>query len=181
MMGGVRHAARPARSRDSAAGDHVGFLARSSFTSLAAACDWARRCECRAGPGSSSAPNPMALPPSSPRSRSSSRVGSLDSCTGILCGPVHEVMFRGCCGALPPPPSTEVPQMNVGDPLPTLRGEFLTGRTALLPQAAAGRVASPASGLQLRLPLPPSKPWARPNFREQSPPGPARDLSMKSR
>jgi hypothetical protein len=31
--------------------------------------------------------------------------------------------------------------MIVGDPLPTLRGEFLTGRTALLPQAAAGRVA----------------------------------------
>jgi hypothetical protein len=31
--------------------------------------------------------------------------------------------------------------MIVGDPLPTLRGEFLTGRTALLPQAAGGRVA----------------------------------------
>ena len=31
--------------------------------------------------------------------------------------------------------------MMVGDPLPTLRGEFLTGRTAVLPQAAAGRVA----------------------------------------
>jgi hypothetical protein len=31
--------------------------------------------------------------------------------------------------------------MNVGDPLPTLRGEFLTGRTVVLPQAAAGRVA----------------------------------------
>ena len=31
--------------------------------------------------------------------------------------------------------------MNVGDLLPTLRGEFLTGRTAVLPQAAAGRVA----------------------------------------
>ena len=31
--------------------------------------------------------------------------------------------------------------MTVGDPLPTLRGEFLTGRTALLPQAAGGRVA----------------------------------------
>jgi len=31
--------------------------------------------------------------------------------------------------------------MNVGDPLPSLRGEFLTGRTVVLPQAAAGRVA----------------------------------------
>ena len=31
--------------------------------------------------------------------------------------------------------------MIVGDPLPTLRGEFLTGRTAVLPQAARGRVA----------------------------------------
>jgi hypothetical protein len=31
--------------------------------------------------------------------------------------------------------------MNVGDPLPTLRGEFLTGHTVVLPQAAAGRVA----------------------------------------
>ena len=31
--------------------------------------------------------------------------------------------------------------MNVGDPLPSLRGEFLTGRTVILPQAANGRVA----------------------------------------
>jgi hypothetical protein len=31
--------------------------------------------------------------------------------------------------------------MNVGDPLPALRGEFLTGRTVILPQAATGRVA----------------------------------------
>jgi len=32
-------------------------------------------------------------------------------------------------------------QLAVGDPLPRLRGEFLTGRTAVLPQAASGRVA----------------------------------------
>ena len=32
-------------------------------------------------------------------------------------------------------------EMAVGDPLPKLRGEFLTGRTADLPQAASGRVA----------------------------------------
>jgi hypothetical protein len=31
--------------------------------------------------------------------------------------------------------------ITVGDPLPNLRGEFLTGRPALLPQAASGRVA----------------------------------------
>jgi len=41
--------------------------------------------------------------------------------------------------------------MNVGDPLPTLRGEFLTGRTVVLPQAAAGRCRAAAAGLQLRL------------------------------
>lgn len=34
-----------------------------------------------------------------------------------------------------------VHEMAVGDPLPMLRGEFLTGRTAVLPQAASGRVA----------------------------------------
>jgi hypothetical protein len=32
-------------------------------------------------------------------------------------------------------------RLAVGDTLPTLRGEFLTGRPALLPQAASGRVA----------------------------------------
>ena len=31
--------------------------------------------------------------------------------------------------------------MTLGDPLPILRGEFLTGRAAVLPQAASGRVA----------------------------------------
>jgi hypothetical protein len=34
-----------------------------------------------------------------------------------------------------------VVQMTVGDQLPPLRGEFLSGRTAVLPQAASGRVA----------------------------------------
>ena len=37
--------------------------------------------------------------------------------------------------------AASVASLAVGDPLPTLRGEFLTGRTAVLPQAAAGRVA----------------------------------------
>ena len=37
--------------------------------------------------------------------------------------------------------ATSVAEMAVGDPLPKLRGEFLTGRTADLPQAASGHVA----------------------------------------
>jgi len=37
--------------------------------------------------------------------------------------------------------AVSVREMAVGDPLPKLRGEFLTGRTADLPQAASGRVA----------------------------------------
>lgn len=37
--------------------------------------------------------------------------------------------------------ATPVAEIAVGDPLPTLRGEFLTGRTAVLPQDATGRVA----------------------------------------
>ncbi|MGA2214258.1 MAG: hypothetical protein ABSH31_13370 [Bryobacteraceae bacterium] len=37
--------------------------------------------------------------------------------------------------------ATPVARLSVGDPLPPLRGEFLTGSPALLPQAAAGRVA----------------------------------------
>src|SRR4051812_32812907 len=32
------------------------------------------------------------------------------------------------------------PPLTVGQPLPELRGEFLSGRTAVLPQAAAGKV-----------------------------------------
>ena len=34
-----------------------------------------------------------------------------------------------------------VAEMTVGEPLPTLRGEFLTGQTVVLPRAATGRVA----------------------------------------
>lgn len=34
-----------------------------------------------------------------------------------------------------------VPELAVGDQLPPLKGEFLSGRTAVLPQAASGRVA----------------------------------------
>jgi hypothetical protein len=37
--------------------------------------------------------------------------------------------------------ATRVSKMTVGDQLPPLNGEFLTGRTAVLPQAASGRVA----------------------------------------
>jgi hypothetical protein len=37
--------------------------------------------------------------------------------------------------------AASVPELAVGDRLPRLRGEFLTGRTAVLPQAASGRVA----------------------------------------
>jgi hypothetical protein len=37
--------------------------------------------------------------------------------------------------------ATPVTEIAVGDQLPPLRGEFLTGRTAFLPQAASGRVA----------------------------------------
>jgi hypothetical protein len=37
--------------------------------------------------------------------------------------------------------ATPVSEIRLGDRLPELRGEFLTGREALLPQAASGRVA----------------------------------------
>ena len=43
-----------------------------------------------------------------------------------------------CLNALAGTPATEVA---VGDQLPLLQGEFLTGRAAVLPQAASGRVA----------------------------------------
>ncbi len=39
------------------------------------------------------------------------------------------------------PPATPVAQIAVGDPLPALEGELLTGRNAVLPQDASGRVA----------------------------------------
>ena len=55
--------------------------------------------------------------------------------------------------------------MNVGDPLPALRGEYLTGRTVILPQAAAGRVALLLLGFSYdsRFAV---EAWAR-KFREQ--------------
>jgi len=37
--------------------------------------------------------------------------------------------------------ATSLTEIAVGDQMPPLRGEFLTGRTAVLPQAASGRVA----------------------------------------
>jgi hypothetical protein len=55
--------------------------------------------------------------------------------------------------------------MNVGDLLPTLRGEFLTGRTAVLPQAAAGRVALLLLGFSYNSRFA-VEAWAR-TFREQ--------------
>lgn len=42
---------------------------------------------------------------------------------------------------LAPYAATLVAGMQIGEPLPALQGEFLSGRTAALPQAAAGRVA----------------------------------------
>jgi hypothetical protein len=36
--------------------------------------------------------------------------------------------------------AAEVPRLKVGDPLPPLKGEFLTGRDAVLPEAAKGKV-----------------------------------------
>jgi hypothetical protein len=38
----------------------------------------------------------------------------------------------------------------LGKPMPPLKGEFLTGRQALLPDAASGRVASACTGLHLQ-------------------------------
>jgi len=45
--------------------------------------------------------------------------------------------------------------VRVGDPLPTLTGQFLTGREAVLPQSASGRVALVAVGFtyQSRFPV----------------------------
>ncbi len=44
-------------------------------------------------------------------------------------------------GSLTASAATHVSELAVGDRLPPLRGEFLTGREAVLPQAASGRVA----------------------------------------
>jgi hypothetical protein len=55
--------------------------------------------------------------------------------------------------------------LSVGDPFPTLRGEFLTGRSVVLPQAGAGRVALLLLGFSYdsRFAV---EAWAR-KFREQ--------------
>lgn len=55
--------------------------------------------------------------------------------------------------------------MAVGDPLLKLRGEFLTGRTAIVPQAASGRVALLLLGFTYDSPFA-VEAWAR-EFREQ--------------
>ena len=53
--------------------------------------------------------------------------------------------------------------LRVGDPLPALKGQFLTGRDALLPQAASGRVALVAIGFtyQSRFPVEAWAEWYR--------------------
>jgi hypothetical protein len=57
------------------------------------------------------------------------------------------------------------PEIVVGDTLPELRGEFLTGRSAVLPQAASGRVTLVLMGFtyESRFPV---EAWAK-RFREQ--------------
>lgn len=47
--------------------------------------------------------------------------------------------------AIPPSGSAEE-SLRVGDPLPMVNGQFLTGRTAVLPQASAGKVTLVAMG-----------------------------------
>ena len=42
--------------------------------------------------------------------------------------------------------SSAIPVLSSGQPMPALKGEFLTGRRALLPEAASGRVALLAFG-----------------------------------
>lgn len=51
--------------------------------------------------------------------------------------------------------SSVVPQLSVGQPMPPLKGEYLTGRTAQLPDAAFGKVALIAIGFtyQSRFPV----------------------------
>jgi hypothetical protein len=51
--------------------------------------------------------------------------------------------------------SSVVPQLTVGQPMAPLKGEFLTGRTAQLPDAASGKVALVALGFtyQSRFPV----------------------------
>ena len=42
--------------------------------------------------------------------------------------------------------SSAIPVLSSGQPMPSLKGEFLTGRRTLLPEAASGRVALLAFG-----------------------------------
>ena len=56
--------------------------------------------------------------------------------------------------------------LRVGDPLPTLEGQLLTGREAVLPQAASGKVTLVAIGFtyQSRLPVEAWADWHRKRF-----------------
>lgn len=54
----------------------------------------------------------------------------------MTCWAVSLVLISSIASAAAP-----VSRLTAGDTLPPLRGEFLTGRPALLPQAASGRVA----------------------------------------
>ena len=45
-----------------------------------------------------------------------------------------------------PPSGSPQESLRVGDPLPMVNGQFLTGRTAVLPQASAGKVTLVAMG-----------------------------------
>jgi hypothetical protein len=56
-------------------------------------------------------------------------------------------LFAGSAAILPAPaPAGPAPHLAVGDTLPRLEGEFLTGRDAELPAAARGRLALVALG-----------------------------------
>ena len=56
--------------------------------------------------------------------------------------------------------------LQVGDPLPTLKGQLLTGRDAVLPQAASGKVTLVAIGFtyQSRVPVEAWADWHRKKF-----------------
>ena len=56
--------------------------------------------------------------------------------------------------------------LRVGDPLPTLKGQLLTGRDAALPQAASGKVTLVAIGFtyQSRVPVEAWADWHRKKF-----------------
>ena len=75
--------------------------------------------------------------------------------------------------AAPPPDPARAP-LRVGDPFPVLEGQFLTGRDAALPQAAAGTVALVAIGFTYasRFPVEAWGAW----FRETM--GPRTDVAL---